>query len=181
MRVFPLSLAFLIALPLNLAFSDSPDLFHESIETIASKFTALDIPDLEKIQLPQTQADGSFICIYVWFPKTHRPTKASFEANVGDFFDVAGAQQKVFAGWCYSKKSETHTLKTESSEVSVMRIWATGFYGRPPRSNCRGGFPGEAGRLGQTQVYKDPSSGLLSMIRSGHPTRFPLVETARRD
>ena len=130
---------------------------------------------MEKIQLPQAQADGSFIFIYVWFPKTHSPTTASFEANVGDYFDVLGAQYKVYAGWCYAKKPETHILKTGNGEVGVMRIWALGFYGRTPRRKCLGGLPGAAGRLGQTQVYKDPNSGLLTMVRSGHPTRFPSV------
>jgi hypothetical protein len=176
MRFFPLAFAFLIVFPLKPAFAQAPELFHERIDTIAAKFASLDIPDLEKIQLPQAQADGSYIFIYVWFPKTHRPTTASFEANVGDYFDVVGAQQKVFAGWCYVKKPETHILKTGTGEVGVMRIWALGFYGRAPRAKCKGGSPGAAGRLGQTQVYRDPHSGLLSMVRSGHPTRFPLVE-----
>jgi len=176
MRFFPLALAFLIVFPLNHAFSQAPDFFHERIDTIAAKFTSLDIPDLEKIQLPQAQADGSFIFIYVWFPKTHRPTTASFEANVGDYFDVLGAGHKVYAGWCYAKKPETHILKTNTGEVGVMRIWALGFYGRAPRAKCLGGLPGAAGRLGQTHVYKDPRSGLLSMVRSGHPTRFPAVK-----
>jgi hypothetical protein len=180
MRFFPLAFAFLIVFPFRPALSEAPDFFHERIDTIAGKFTTLDIPDLEKIQLPQVQPDGSFIFIYVWFPKTHRPTKASFEANVGDYFDVLGAQRRVFAGWCYTKKPETYTLKSETGEVGVMRIWALGYYGRSPRGKCRGGLPGEAGRLGQTQVYKDPSSGLLSMMRSGHPTRFPLVENPVR-
>jgi hypothetical protein len=181
MRFFPLAFAFLTVFPVGPALSEAPDFFHERIDTIASKFTALDIPDLEKIQLPQAQQDGSFIFIYVWFPHTHRPTKASFEANVGDYFDVLGAQGKAYAGWCYTKKPEAHTLKTETGEVGVMRIWALGFYSRSPRARCRGGFPGDAGRLGQTQVFKDPSSGLLSMVRSGHPTRFPLVESQVRN
>lgn len=176
MRFFPLVFALLIVFPVSPASSQAPDFFHERIDTIASKFTSLNIPDLEKIQLPQAQADGSFIFIYVWFPKTHRPTTASFEANVGDYFDVVGAQDKAFAGWCYTRKAETHILKTETGEVGVMRIWALGYHGRMPRAKCRGGLPGAAGRLGQTQVYKDPHSGLLSMVRSGHPTRFPLVE-----
>jgi hypothetical protein len=180
MRFFPLAFAFLIVFALKPALSEAADFFHERIDTIAGKFISLDIPDLEKIQLPQAQPDGSFIFIYVWFPKTHRPTKASFEANVGDYFDVLGAQQKVFAGWCYTRKPETYTLKTETGEVGVMRIWALGFHGRSPRGKCRGGRPGDAGRLGQTQVFKDPTSGLLSMMRSGHPTRFPLVQNPVR-
>jgi hypothetical protein len=180
MRFFPLAFVFLIVFPLKPALSEAPDFFHQRIDTIAGRFRALDIPDLEKIQLPQVQPDGSFIFIYVWFPNTHRPTKASFEANVGDYFDVIGAQRKVFAGWCYIKKPETYRLKTETGEVGVTRIWALGFYGRSPRARCGGGLPGEAGRLGQTQVYKDPGSGLLSMVRSGHPTRFPLVENPVR-
>jgi hypothetical protein len=176
MRFFPLAVAFLIVFSLKPAYSQAPDFFHERIDTIAGKFIDLNIPDLEKIQLPQAQADGSYIFIYVWFPKTHRPTTASFEANVGDYFDVLGAQQKVFAGWCYGRKPEAHVLKTETGEIGVMRIWALGFYGRAPRRKCQGGLPGAAGRLGQTQVIKDPNSGLLSMVRSGHPTRFPLVK-----
>ncbi|MGO9546837.1 MAG: hypothetical protein ACLPPF_18820 [Rhodomicrobium sp.] len=175
MRFFPLAFALLIVFPPTPALSQQSDFFHERIDTIAKQFSTLDIPDLEKIQLPQAQADGSYIFIYVWFPRTHRPTKASFEANVGDYFDVLGAQQQVFAGWCYARKPETHILKTETGEVGVVRIWALGFHGHAPRGKCRGGLPGAAGRLGQTQVYKDPRSGLLSMVRSGHPTRFPLV------
>jgi hypothetical protein len=135
----------------------------------------LNIPDLEKIQLPQAQADGSFIFIYVWNPKTHKPTASSFEANVGDYFDVLGAEHGVYSGWCYAKKPETYNLKTERRETGVMRIWALGYYGPMPRKKCLGGLPGIAGRLGQTQVYRDPDSGLLTMVRSGHPTRFPAV------
>jgi hypothetical protein len=176
MMFLPLALVFMLASSANSASAQAPDFFHEKIDTIASRFTALNIPDLEKIQLPQVQSDGSYIFIYVWFPKTHRPTTASFEANVGDYFDVLGAQQKVYAGWCYLKKPETHVLKADNSEVAVMRIWALGFYGRTPRMKCRGGLPSAAGQLGQTQVIKDPSSGLLSMVRSGYPTRFPIVE-----
>jgi hypothetical protein len=176
MRFFPLAFAFLMTFTKKPAFAQASDFFHERIDTIAGKFIDLNIPDLEKIQLPQVQPDGSYIFIYVWFPKTHRPTTASFEANVGDYFDVLGAQQKVFSGWCYARKPEPHILKTETGEIGVMRIWAVGFYGRAPRRKCQGGLPGEAGRLGQTQVIKDPDSGLLSMVRSGHPTRFPLVE-----
>lgn len=158
------------------ASSQATDLFHENIDTIAKKFISLNIPDLEKIQLPQIQADGSFIFIYVWLPKTHRPTTASFEANIADYFDILGAQKKVFGGWCYLRKPETHILKSDSEEIGVMRIWALGYYEQAPRKKCLGGAPGPAGRLGQTQVIKDPSSGLLTMVRSGHPTRFPLVE-----
>jgi hypothetical protein len=176
MRFLPLTLLFLIASTIKPGFAQTPDLFHENIDTIASRFISLNIPDLEKIQLPQVQSDGSFIFIYVWFPKTHRPTTASFEANVGDYLDVLGAQRKVFAGWCYLKKSETHVVKAETGEIAVMRIWALGFYGRAPRSRCKGGLPSAAGKLGQTQVFKDPNSGLLSMVRSGHPTRFPPAE-----
>jgi hypothetical protein len=175
MRFFPLAFASLITFCFNHAYAQAPDFFHERIDTIAAKFTSLNIPDLEKIQLPQAQPDGSFIFIYVWFPKTHRPTTASFEANVGEYYDVLGAQYKVYAGWCYAKKPETHILKTETGKIGVMRIWALGFHGRAPRGKCLGGLPGAAGRLGQTQVYKDPSSGLLTMVRSGHPTRFPSV------
>ncbi len=101
---------------------------------------------------------------------------ASFEANVGDYFDITGAQNTAFTAWCYLRKPETHILKSEAGEVGVMRIWALGFVGRAPKAKCRGGLPSAAGRLGQTQVFKDPQSGLLSMVRSGHPTRFPLVE-----
>jgi hypothetical protein len=175
MRIFPLLSAFLLAFSFKPSFAQVADIFHERIDAVAIKFSALDIPDLEKIQLPQQQADGSYIFIYVWFPQTHQPTTASFEANVGDYFDVLGAQQKTFAGWCYARKSEMHTLKTETGEVGVMRIWAVGYYRNAPRKKCQGGLPGEAGRLGQTKVYKDPASGLLSMVRSGHPTRFPLT------
>jgi hypothetical protein len=176
MRFFPLAFVFLLTFPLKPAFSEAPDFFHDRIDAIAGKFINLDIPDLEKIQLPQAQADGSYIFIYVWLPRTHRPTTASFEANVGDYFDVLGAERKVFAGWCYTRKPETHILKTETGEIGVMRIWAAGFYGRAPRRKCQGGMPGQAGQLGQTQVIKDPASGLLSMVRSGHPTRFPSVD-----
>jgi hypothetical protein len=176
MRFLPLALVFLAALSTKPASSQAPDLFHEKIDNIAGRFISLNIPDLEKIQLPQSQPDGSYIFIYVWFPKTHRPTTASFEANVGDYFDVVGAQQKVFAGWCYLRKPETHILKAEAGEIGVMRIWALAFHGRVPRAKCQGGLPSAAGQLGQTQVFKDPHSGLLSMVRSGHPTRFPLVE-----
>jgi hypothetical protein len=176
MRFIPLALAFLTVLVAAPASSQAPDFFHEKIDTIAGRFSSLDIPDLEKIQLPQAQEDGSYIFIYVWFPKTHAPTTASFEANIGDYFDILGAQQKVLAGWCYTRKPERHILKSENGEIGVMRIWALGYYSSPPRIKCRGGLPGPAGQLGQTQVIKDPHSGLLSMVRSGHPTRFPLVE-----
>ena len=87
-----------------------------------------------------------------------------------------GAQTKAFSGWCYVSKPETHVLKAETGETAVIRIWALGFHGNAPRRKCRGGVPGEAGKLGQTQVIKDPRSGLLSMVRSGHPTRFPPAE-----
>ena len=176
MRIFPLAIVFALTLLVKPAYSEAPDLFHEKIGIIAAKFSSLDIPGLEKIQLPQIQPDGSFIFIYVWHPKTHRPTTASFEANIGDYFDIMGAQSKAFSGWCYLGKPETYVLKAESSEISVIRIRALGFHGRAPRGKCRGGFPGEAGQLGHTQVIKDPRSGLLSMVRSGHPTRFPLAD-----
>lgn len=176
MRYFPLSLALLIVFLSKAAFCQAPDFFHQKIDSIAGQFTTLNIPDLEKIQLPQPQADGSIIFIYVWFPNTHRPTTASFEANVGDYFDVQGAQQKAFAGWCYTRKPETHVVKTGTNEVAVKRIWALAYHGRVPRAKCQGGFPSAAGQLGQTQVFKDPRSGLLSMVRSGHPTRFPAVD-----
>lgn len=140
---------------------------------VAEKFSSLNIPGLEKIQLPQLQPDGSYIFIYVWLPKTHRPTTASFEANIGDYFDIMGAQSKAFSGWCYLAKPETHVLKAETGDIAVMRIRALAFIGKTPRARCQGGLPGEAGQLGHTKVMKDPRSGLLSMARSGHPTRFP--------
>ncbi len=173
---FPLAVVFSLILLVEPAYSEASDLFHEKIGIIALKFLSLNIPGLEKIQLPQNQPDGSFIFIYVWHPKTHRPTTASFEANIGDYFDIMGAQAKAFSGWCYLSKPETHVLKDESSEVAVIRIWALGFRGSAPRGKCRGGLPGAAGQLGHTQVIKDPRSGLLSMVRSGHPTRFPPAE-----
>jgi hypothetical protein len=176
MRFFPLTFVFLAAFSLKASAGQITDIFHERIEAVAGKFTNLDVPDLEKIQIPQAQADGSYIFVYVWFPITHRPTTASFEANVGDYFDVIGAQHKTYAGWCYVRKPEAHTLKTANGEIGVMRIWAAGYYGNPPREKCQGGRPGKAGALGQTKVFKDPNSGLLSMVRNGHPTRFPLVE-----
>lgn len=175
MRFFPLAYAFPVIFCFHQASAEAPDFFHERIDTIAGRFTSLDIPDLEKIQLPQEQADGSYIFIYVWLPKTHKPTKASFEANVGDYFDVLGAQYGVYSGWCYARKPETYIRKTDKGEIGVRRIWALGYHGRAPRRKCLGGKPGAAGRLGQTQVYKDPRSGLLTMVRSGHPTRFPAV------
>jgi hypothetical protein len=176
MRFFPLAFVFLIVFPAGRAFSQAPDFFNERLDIIAARFESLNIPDLEKIQLPQAQSDGSFIFIYVWFPKTHRPTTASFEANVGDYFDVLAAGRRVYAGWCYARKPETDVIKTETGEIGVMRIWALGYHGRAPKAKCSGGLPGAAGRLGQTQVYRDPHSGLLSMVRSGHPTRFPSVD-----
>jgi hypothetical protein len=178
MRFLPLFLSVLFVSSIKSASAQAPDLFHERIDTIATKFISLNIPDLEKIQLPQQQSDGSYIFIYIWLPKTHRPNTASFEANIADYFDVVGAQQKVYAGWCYLRKPEAYVLKTGGEEVGVMRIWALGFYGRTPRSKCGGGAPGAAGNLGQTHVIKDPASGLISMVRSGHPTRFPLVADA---
>ncbi len=176
MRSFPLAIVFVLILLIKPAQSEAPDLFHEKIGIIASKFSSLDIPGLEKIQLPQIQPDGSFIFIYVWHPKTHRPTTASFEANIGDYFDIMGTQTKAFSGWCYLSRPETHVEKTETGEIAVMRISVLGFHGSAPRRKCRGGLPGEAGQLGQTQVIKDPRSGLYSMVRSGHPTRFPPAE-----
>jgi hypothetical protein len=167
----PLVLAF--SLLISPTFSQAEDLFHQKIEIVAARFSSLNIPDLEKIQLPQVQQDGSLIFLYIWLPKTHSPTMASFEANVGDYFDIARAQETAFTGWCYMRKPETHILKGEAGEVAVMRIWALGFHGRAPRGKCHGGRPGAAGQLGQTQVFRDPRSGLLSMVRSGHPTRFP--------
>jgi hypothetical protein len=175
MRFFQLTFAFLVIIHSQHASAQATDFFHEKIDAVASRFTSLNIPELEKIQLPQAQADGSFIFIYVWNPKTHKPTESSFEANVADYFDVLGAEHGVYAGWCYSGKSETHILKTEGREIGVRRIWALGYYGPLPRKKCIGGRPGIAGRLGQTQVYRDPDSGLLTMVRSGHPTRFPAV------
>ncbi len=176
MRFFPLAIVFVLISLIKPANSEAPDLFHEKIGIIASKFSSLNIPGLEKIQLPQIQPDGSLIFIYVWHPKTHRPTTASFEANIGDYFDIMGAEGQAFSGWCYLGKPEMHVQKTETGEVAVMRIWALGFNGSAPRGKCRGGMPGEAGQLGHTQVIKDPRSGLYSMERSGHPTRFPPAE-----
>jgi hypothetical protein len=176
MRFLPLSLILLSFLSNNPAVSQSPDLLHDKIGAVVAHFTSLNIPDLEKLQIPQAQPDGSYVFIYVWFPKTHRPAPAYFEANVADYFDVAGARSTAFIGWCYLKTPEKLVLKTHTNEVGVVRIWALGFQGRAPRRRRRGGFPGEAGRLGQTQVYRDPNSGLLSMVRSGHPTRFPATE-----
>jgi hypothetical protein len=176
MRFSPLALVFACLLLTSPAFPQGKDLFHERIDAVALRFASLNIPNLEKIQLPQVQADGSLIFIYIWLPRTHTPTIASFEANVGDYFDIVGAQKTAFTGWCHLKKPETHMLKGEAGEVAVMRIWALGFRGRAPRARCHGGLPSAAGRLGQTQVFKDPRSGLLSMVRSGHPTRFPQAE-----
>ena len=140
MRFSPLTFALLISFHSDHALAQAPDFFHENIDTIAGKFSSLNIPNLEKIQLPQAQTDGSFIFIYVWLPKTHTPTAASFEANVGDYFDVLGAQHRVYSGWCYGKKPETHILKSENGEIGVMRIWALGYYGRAPRKKCAAGF-----------------------------------------
>ena len=176
MRLLSLSLAFAFLLLFHPVPTQATDLFHDRIDTVASSFSTLNVPGLEKIQLPQIQQDGSLIFIYIWLPKTHSPTTASFEANVSDYFDIIGAERKAFTGWCYLSKPEMHAVKAESGEIAVMRIWALGFHGRVPRGKCRGGLPGAAGQLGHTQVIKDPRSGLLSMVRSGHPTRFPLVE-----
>jgi hypothetical protein len=175
MRVLPLLLLATFLLLGNPSFSHEKDLFHERIDAVAAKFASLNIPHMEKIQLPQIQTDGSLIFIYIWIPRTHTPTMASFEANIGDYLDIVGAQNTAFAGWCYLKKPETHMLKGDAGEVAVMRIWVLGFRGRAPRAKCNGGLPSAAGQLGQTQVFKDPNSGLLSMVRSGHPTRFPLA------
>ncbi len=175
MRGFPFAIVFILISLLRPARSGAPDLFHEKIGIIASKFSSLNIPGLEKIQLPQIQPDGSLIFIYVWHPKTHRPTTASFEANIGDYFDIMGAEGKAFSGWCYLSRPEMHVAKTEAGEVAVMRVRALGFNGNAPRGKCRG-LPGEAGQLGHTQVIMDPRSGLYSMVRSGHPTRFPPAE-----
>ncbi len=176
MRIFPLAIAFVLILSVKCVRSEASDLFHEKIDIIASKFSSLNIPGLEKIQLPQVQPDGSFIFIYVWHPRTHRPTTASFEANIGDYFDIMGAQSKAFSGWCYLSKPEAHVLHSQSGDVAVMRIRALGFHKTAPRGKCKGGAPGEAGLLGHTQVVRDPQSGLLSTARSGHPTRFPPAE-----
>lgn len=176
MRFLPLSLLIVLTFSTESASAQAPDIFHERIDKIAEQFTSLNIPDLEKIQLPQAQADGSFIFIYVWLPKTHRPTTASFEANVADYFDIIGAQRKNYTGWCYLKRPEMHVLKAQEGAIGVVRIWALAYYGRAPRAKCLGGLPGSAGQLGGTQVIRDPRSGLLSMVRSGHPTRFPPVE-----
>ncbi len=173
MRFLPLVLSAFSIISANSASSQPVDFFHERIDAIASRFVSLNIPDLEKIQLPQVQEDGSYIFIYVWLPKTHRPDTAAFEANVADYFDVIGSEQRPYAGWCYLRKPEAYVLKNGGEEIGVMRIWALGFYGAAPQSSCGGGAPGAAGRLGQTRVIKDPASGLLSMVRSGHPTRFP--------
>ena len=98
MRIFPLLIVFALLFSVKPAHSEASDLFHEKISIVASKFLSLNIPGLEKIQLPQIQPDGSFIFIYVWHPQTHRPTTASFEANIGDYFDIIGAQIKTFSG-----------------------------------------------------------------------------------
>jgi len=155
--------------------TETTDIFHDQIGSIALRFSTLDIPDLEKIQLPQPQEDGSLIFLYIWLPRTHAPTAASFEANIGDYFDVTALPRKAFDGWCYIRTPETHVLATATGEVAVQRIWALGFRGKPPLAKCRGGLPSAAGQLGQTQVFVDPRSGVKSMVRSGHPTRFPLV------
>ncbi len=50
MRFLPLTLLFLIASTIKPGFAQTPDLFHENIDTIASRFISLNIPDLEKIR-----------------------------------------------------------------------------------------------------------------------------------
>src|SRR5271166_6443097 len=150
MGSFPLAVVFVLILLVNPAYSDASDLFHEKIGTIASKFSSLNIPGLEKIQLPQIQPDGSFIFIYVWHPNTHRPTVASFEANIGDYFDIMGAQAKAFSGWCYLSKPETHVLKDESSEVAVIPHLGPRF----PWQRAAAQVPGRiAGRGGAAWAY----------------------------
>ena len=150
MRVFPLAIVFALTLLVKPAYSEAPDLFHEKIGIIASKFSSLNIPGLEKIQLPQIQPDGSFIFIYVWHPKTHRPTTASFEANIGDYFDIMGAQSKAFSGWCYLGKPETYVLKAE-----ILRNLRRPHPGsRLSRSRPAGQMPGRlAGRGGAARAY----------------------------
>ncbi len=179
MKVLPLWIAISLLSQWHTASSQSVDYFHEKLETLAGQFTSLNIPDLEKIQLPQRQADASHVFIYIWLPNTHRPTTASFEANIADYFDIAGAQGRPFDGWCYLRKPEMTKVTKDQSTVGAMRVWALSYNGKPPR-RCLGGLPGNAGQLGQTKVFKDPRSGLLSMVRSGHPTRFPGVEKEGR-
>ncbi|KAI95258.1 hypothetical protein T281_06610 [Rhodomicrobium udaipurense JA643] len=179
MRLFVFIAAVLLLIPLGSRAEEATDLFHDKIDAVALRFSSLNIPDLEKIQLPRPQADGSLIFLYIWLPQTHAPTPASFEANIADYFDVTAPLGSAFAGWCYLRKPETYVLKTDTSEIAVQRVWALGFRGKPPVARCRGGAPGAAGRLGQTQVFVDPRSGVKSMVRSGHPTRFPLVAQVR--
>ncbi|WKW50807.1 hypothetical protein [Rhodomicrobium lacus] len=175
MRLVIVIVAFLIALPQRSYSAEADDFFHDKLDAVALRFSSLNIPDLEKIQLPQAQADGSLIFLYVWLPRTHAPTPESFEANIADYFDITAPLGNAFAGWCYLRKPETYVIKTDTGEVAVQRIWAQAFRARVPLARCHGGMPGAAGRLGQTQVFVDPRSGVKSMMRSGHPTRFPLV------
>ena len=168
-RMLVFMLSFLVA-PFS---SQATDLFHDKIDAVTANFSSLNIPNLEKIQLPQTQADGSVIFLYIWLPETHRPTMASFEANIGEYFDIAGSRSAPYAGWCYLRKPETHVLKGGGGQVAAMRISALAYRGRAPRDKCHGRMPGAAGQLGHTQIVKDPNSGLLSMVHSGYPTEFP--------
>ncbi|MBT3071758.1 hypothetical protein KKP04_12875 [Rhodomicrobium sp. Az07] len=179
MRFVVAIVAALLVAPQDSYPAEVPDIFHDKIEAVALQFSSLNIPDLEKIQLPQPQADGSLIFLYIWLPQTHAPSPESFEANIADYFDVTAPLGHAFAGWCYLRKPETYTLKTVTGEIAVQRIRALAFRRKPPLARCQGGVPGAAGRLGQTQVFVDPRSGVKSMVRSGHPTRFPPVSQVR--
>ncbi len=169
----PRILVFALSLLVAPASFQATDLFHDKIDAVAAKFSSLNIPNLEKIQLPQSQPDGSVIFLYIWLPETHRPTMASFEANIGEYFDIVGSRSASYAGCVYLRKPETHVLKGGDSQVAAMRISALAYHGRAPRDKCHGKMPGAAGQLGHTQIVKDPNSGLLSMVRSGYPTEFP--------
>lgn len=169
----PRILVFVLSLLVAPLSSQATDIFHDKIDAVAANFSSLNIPNLEKIQLPQSQPDGSVVFLYIWLPKTHRPTVASFEANIGEYFDIVGSRSAPYAGWCYLRKPETHVLKGGDGRVAAMRISALAYYGRAPRDKCHGKMPGAAGQLGHTQIVKDPNSGLLSMVRSGYPTEFP--------
>jgi hypothetical protein len=154
--------------------SPNQDYFHDDLHEVATKFTALQVPDLEKIQLPQLQPDGSFIFVYIWLPQTHRPTTSTFEANIADFLDIIGAQSAIYDGWCYLREPETTVAEKDGRSVGAMRISVLGYFGKPP-ARCEARLPGDAGKLGQTQIIRDPGSGMLSMMRQGYPTRFPNV------
>ena len=168
----PRILVFVLSLLVAPFSSQATDLFHDKIDAVATNFSSLKIPNLEKIQLPQTQTDGSVIFLYIWLPNTHRPTMASFEANIGEYFDIVGSRSAPYDGWCYLKRPERHVLKGGGGQVAAMRIrpWPIGRPLQMPGQDARRGGPAWAYANRQRSEFRSFVHGALR-LPNGVPAR----------